>query len=135
MDAELKTRQPAHSPENAVGPVAVLDGNAMLLHECSQQCCVALLFTDEQLDDAHQGRGSMQLREPLGGSQQSAALGLLPELKGGDGVGDQPPLVSFENRRQPVGNAARMLGVIFEMVQPDPQIGEHAKPSRFSSMA
>ena len=135
MDAELETREPPHSPENAVGPIALLDGNAMLVHECSQQCRVALLLTDEQLYDAHQRSGSVQLREPLGGPQQSAAVRLLPELKGGDGIGDQPPLVRFQNSAQPVGNAARMLGVIFEVVEPDLQIGEHAKPSRFSSMA
>src|SRR5580704_13814014 len=62
------------------------------------------------------------MREALSCSQKRTPLRLFPELKRRDGAGNEPPLI----RSQKIGKAgwdtARMLGMVFEVVQPDLEI-------------
>jgi len=64
------------------------------------------------------------------GAQKAAAVGLLPELEGRDGAGDEAALLGPQGRERPACRAARLLRVVFEMVQPDPEIAEHGNVRR-----
>src|SRR5215469_1033981 len=119
---ELEPGEPAQAAEGLIGPVTALERNAVILHERAQQRSVALLLADEKLDDAYQRRHLPRPREALGSAPQRAALGLLAELEGRNRAGNELPLFGFEDIGELVRNAARVLGVVLEVIQPDLQV-------------
>jgi len=80
-----------------------------------------LLLPDQQLGNPGDLRRVVLLRKPIGRAQQIAAGGLLPELKSRNGRSDETPLCDSQDVGNPVGQAARMLGVVLEMIEPDLQ--------------
>src|SRR6185437_9511282 len=118
-------REPAYAAEYTVSPVPALRRDALLLHELAQQARMALLFADEELGDPRQELVTVGGREAAGRPLKAAAIGLLAELERRDGASDQPALLGPESTHRAAGHAARLLRVVFEMVQPDPEIREH----------
>src|SRR6185437_10083074 len=96
-----------------------------LVHELAQQACVALLFANEELGDARQELLAVSGREAVRRAQEPGAVGLLTELEGGDGAGDEPALLRAQSAARAAGRTARLLSVVFEVIQPYPQIREH----------
>ena len=125
VQIELEAGEPAYAPEQGVAPVQALRADAVLLHELTQQARVPLLLADEELGDARQQLVAVGGREAARRAQEAGAVGLLAELERGDGAADEPALLGPEIAPRAAGRAARLLGVIFEMVEPDAQIREH----------
>src|SRR6185437_7405902 len=125
VEVELEPGEPAYTAEYAIGPVPAPRRDAVLLHELAQQARMALLLTNEELRDPRQELIAVGSRKAAGRPQEAAALRLLAELECGEGAGDEPALLGSESARRAAGSAARLLRVILEMVQPDPEIREH----------
>ena len=83
---------------------------------------MTLFLANEQLDDPYQRRHLPCPREALGGAPQRTAFGLLAELKRRDRAGNEPSLLGSEHILEPAWNATRVLGVVLEVIQPDPEV-------------
>src|SRR6478672_6258830 len=64
----------------------------------------------------------MGAREALHGTRERGSFRLLAELKRRDGAGNESPLFRPEDILDLLGNATWVLGVVFEVVQPDLQV-------------
>src|SRR5690348_8895393 len=105
-----------------------LERDRVIAHEVREEGDVALLFADEEFRDSLEFGRCTRMGKPAYGSQQSAAVGMLSQLKRRDGACDELPFVRSQDVRQSRRHAARMLRVILEVIQPDAQIDKHGGP-------
>ncbi len=125
VQVELESAKPPDAAEQGVAPVPGSCSNAVLVHELAQQPGMALLLANEELRDPWQELLALGSRETACRAKQAAAIGLLAELERRDGAGNEAALLGPQRRHRPGRCAARLLRVVFEMVQPDPEIAEH----------
>lgn len=125
VEVELEAGEASDTAEEGVTPMVGLRPDAVLVHELAQQARMALLLANEELRDARQQLIAAGGREAARRAQQAAAVRLLAELKCRDGAGNEPALLGPQRIQRRARRTARLLRVVFEMIQPDPEIREH----------
>jgi hypothetical protein len=68
------------------------------------------------------------MREALSRSQECTSLRLFPELKRRNRARNKPPLIGRQKIGKTVWNTARMLSMVFEVIQPDLEINRRLPP-------